>query len=159
MFKLASLCCLVVGSAAAAAGDYKFINADGSAMGQLCIAAVESSATNPGSLKSLASELGIRPVEVSAIHCNGKSLAEFAKAYSADKTVTIRTYTVSIGDQSPASQLCLAALVSSEEFSKLKESQFKKMNVEREIMCNGMPMNEFVLKYRGHLTTANSASR
>jgi hypothetical protein len=159
MYKFAAICCLVVGSAASSAGEYKFINADGTNLGQLCIAAAESAATDPGSLTSLASELGIKPVEVSAVHCNGKSLAAFAKAYSADKNVTIKTYSVSIGDQSPASQLCLAALVSSEEYSKLKEQHFRSMDVQREIMCNGMSMKDFVQKYRNHLTTSSSAGK
>jgi hypothetical protein len=154
MFKFVAICCLTVGSVAASAGEYKFINTDGSNIGGLCIAAVESSAKDAGTLRSLASELGINPVEVEAIHCNGQSLASFAKKYATDKTVVIRTYTVNIGDRTPESQLCLAALVSQEAFATLKESKFKKIDVERDITCNGLSMNQFVVKYRNYLTSS-----
>ena len=97
MSKIAIACIFLLGSAFAAAGEYKFINSNGSVFGELCIAAVESTEKDTATLKTLAVDLGLAPVEVDAIACNGKSLKEFANSFSrevgseADHDVTVTT--------------------------------------------------------------------
>ena len=106
-----------------------------------CVAAVESTGKDTANLKSLAAELGLAPVEVDSIACNGKSLKEFANKFGkqvgdqASTEVTITTYIVNVADKSPETQLCFAALVSEKEFSKLRVAHFSDVQIEREIVC------------------------
>ena len=163
MSKIAVAGIFLLGSAFAAAGEYKFINTDGSVFGELCIAAVESTDKDTSTLKALAVELGLAPVEVDSIACNGKSLKEFANKFTNQveteegQEVHITTYVVNVADKSPETQLCFAALVSEEEFTKLKVSHFSDVKIESEIVCNGLPIKSFVRKYRDHLA-ANAGS-
>jgi hypothetical protein len=148
MFRLSAIVCLVIGSAAASAGDYKFINTDGSILGQLCIAVAESKAKDHDNIRSLAMGFGVSPMELSIVRCNGESLAAFAHKYSSDESAAIRAQVVSLGDEKPESQLCLAALVSEEEFKKTWNATFPGVQVTKEVLCNGLPMSTFVAKYR-----------
>jgi hypothetical protein len=124
---------------------------------------VESTEKDTATLQALAVELGLAPVEVDSVACNGKSLKEFANKFGkqvgdqANSEVKITTYVVNVADKSPETQLCFAALVSEEEFSKLKAAHFSDVKIENEIVCNGLPIKQFVRKYRDHLaTTAES---
>jgi hypothetical protein len=139
---------LLVGSVAAHAEDpIKFVNADGSAFGELCIAAANS----VEGLEAKAIELGINPTEINTVYCNGRAIRKFASQFhAADETIT--AYVVSAADQTPETLICLAAVTSDDEFSRLKEAHFSNVkDVENEIKCNNMTLGQFVRKYREHL--------
>lgn len=138
--------------AAHAEESIKFVNADGSVYGELCIAAANSA----DGLEAKARELGINAAEVDTIYCNGRAIRKFASQFhAADEAVT--AYVVSAADQSPETRICLAALTSDDEFSRLKDAHFSTVkDVESEVRCNNMPLGQFVRKYRKHL--ADSAA-
>src|SRR5688500_4629740 len=133
MNKIIVGCVFLLGSAFASASEYKLINSDGSVFGDLCIAAVESSEKDTATLQSLAVELGLAPVEVDSIACNGKALKEFANKFGKQisNEMKVTTYVVNVADKSPETQLCFAALVSEEEFSKLKVAHFSNVQIDR----------------------------
>lgn len=148
MKKTLFLFSLLAGSVAANAEDpIKFVNADGSAYGELCIAAANAAE----GIENKAIELGINPAEIGSIYCNGRAIRKFASQFHAsDETIT--AYVVSAADQTPETQICLAALTSDDEFSRLKEAHFSNVrDVENEVMCNNMSLGQFVRKYREHL--------
>lgn len=132
--------------------DVKFINADGSTEGDLCIAAIESEAT----ISFLADELGISPSAVDEIECNGKSVASFARQYRAKASPT--QYIISVSNQNPETQLCLAALMSEEEYESKKGEMFSRLDrVESNVFCNGLPIRQFARKYRERVAAVNHA--
>ncbi len=137
---------LILGSSVAMANDVKFVNADGSKLSGLCIAAAESNKA----VGALAAELGLSPVISDQILCNGTPIRAFVSQLRADIAAEA-VYTVSGANQAPETQLCLAALTSKEEFARLKAQHFGNVVVEREISCNGMPLQQFVRRYQDRL--------
>jgi hypothetical protein len=150
---------LLVGSVTAYADDnIKLVNADGSALGELCISAV----TSLEGLDAKAKALGISASDVASVYCNGKPIRQFVSQFRAsDEPIT--AYVISAANQAPETQICLAALTSGDEFARLKEAHFSTVkDVEKEISCNNMSLGQFVRKYRAHLAekaTVATASR
>jgi hypothetical protein len=139
---------LLAGSVTAHADEaIKFVNADGSPFGELCIAA----ATSQEAMEAKASELGIHHTDIDSIYCNSKTIRKFASQFHAAGEV-ITAYVVSAANETPETLICLAALTSDDEFARLKKAHFGAVkDVENEIQCNNMSLGQFVRKYREHL--------
>lgn len=139
---------LLVGTVAAHADEsINFVNADGSPYGELCIAA----ATSHEAMEAKAAELGIHHTEIDTVYCNSKTIRKFASQFHAAGEV-ITAYVVNAANETPETQICLAALTSDDEFARLKKAHFSAVkDVENEIQCNNMSLGQFVRKYREHL--------
>lgn len=156
MGKFAIVAFSILASFSASADDVKFINSDGSSVGELCIAAIGSTDT----LEFLAEELNISPVDVNKIACNGRSIHSFARKYRQNDSQE-PAYAISVANQTPETQLCLAALTSEEEFKKIVDAHFGTLSDVRESMrCNGLTIKQFVRKYRDRVAqiAPNSAT-
>ena len=141
MKNVVAFAALVLLSLSAQAENVKFINADGSALGELCIAAVETESA----VSFLADELGISPLDVNEVNCNGKPISSFVRQYREEKA----QFVFSVENASPETKLCLAALTSDEEYEAIKQSLFTKLDrVESSVSCNGMSVKQFARKYR-----------
>jgi hypothetical protein len=140
---LASL--LIVSAGLTQAETPNLVNADGSELSAICIAAV----TSRDAMYDKAAELGVRPFEPSTLRCNGKTLARFVSAFRADATPKPAGYVFSKSDESPVTELCLAAVKSEQEYTSVKERYFAEdAYVEAEVRCNGIPLLTFARKYR-----------
>ena len=65
---------------------------------------------------------------------------------------TITAYVVSAANETPETLICVAAVTSDDEFSRLRQAHFSNVkDVENEIECNNMSLGQFVRKYREHL--------
>ncbi|HTR00554.1 MAG TPA: hypothetical protein VMH83_11210 [Candidatus Acidoferrum sp.] len=143
---------LILSSVAAQAGEIKLVNHDGSSLSQLCVAA----ATSDKPAQSLVLELGLAPLTVNEVACNGQPLPSFVNHYRAPSEAASQVeanYVVSAANQSPETRLCLAALTSDAEFEKIKAAHFSDvLDVEQSVSCNKLPLGRFVRKYRSHVT-------
>ncbi|MEY4640576.1 MAG: hypothetical protein RLZZ227_570 [Pseudomonadota bacterium] len=143
-------------SFAAAESAPRLVNADGSALSNLCIVAAQS-----GTIASVAAQLDIPSAVANDVRCNNMSIQRFVAQYRAapsDATV----YAISVANEAPETRLCVAALTSAEEFTRLKDALFADVVVEDEIACNGRPLSRFVRRYQNRLAalhTAATASR
>jgi hypothetical protein len=145
---------LVLGSSFVAAdSDLKFVNANGSALSDLCIAAAQSEE----SVGSIAAQLGMAAVVANDVLCNDKPIQRFVTQFRAE-SATATVYVVSVANQTPETRLCLAALTSDEEFARLKDAHFSDVAVEREIVCNGKPLGQFVRRYQNRLAALQTAA-
>jgi hypothetical protein len=139
---------LILGSSSVLATDVKLVSADGSDLSKLCIAAAESTST----IGALAAEMNI---PASDVLCNDKPIHHFAGQFRA-KAASATAYVLSVGNQSPETRLCVAALTSVEEFAALKAEFFGDVTVEREVRCNGLPLGQFVRRYQDRLASLDS---
>lgn len=142
---------LVLGCVSAHAEEtIKFVNADGSPAGALCIAAISDEA----GLTALAAQHGVAANELDSVYCNGRPLRKWVHQYR-DADTQVTAYIINAANQSPESQLCLAAVTSDEEYSRILDMHFQNArNIENEIACNDMTLRQFVRKYRAHLANA-----
>lgn len=148
MKKYLAIAFSILASSTVLADDVNFVNSDGSSAGDLCIAAIGSTNT----LDFLAEELNIAPVDVDTISCNGKSIRSFARQYRQNDSPEA-AYVISVANQTPETQICIAALTSDEEFARLVEAHFGKMSeVEETMQCNGLSVKQFVRKYRDRVS-------
>ena len=123
----------------------RMVNADGSELSSICIAAV----TSREAMYKTAAELGVRPFEPSTLRCNDMTLSRFLGAYRAETAPAPVGYVFSKSDESPVTELCMAAIRSEQEYMTVKELYFSKdAKVESEVQCNGMPLQTFARKYR-----------
>lgn len=146
---------LLFSSASVLANDYTFVNADGSDLGKLCIAAVDSDQ----SIRALADGMGISFYSADEVQCNGHSIVDFVHKYRSGNAVAAprTSYIISSGNEAPETRLCLAALTSDEEFAKIKAAHFSGVqDIEQSVNCNNMPLSRFVRKYRDRLATGQS---
>jgi hypothetical protein len=132
-------------SGLANADSWRLVNADGSELGELCIAAVSS----PDVLATTAKALGVSMLELDTVRCNGYTLSVFAAKYRTTDSRPAAGYKLTKSDTSPVTELCMASARSPQEFAKVKELYFSnEANVEAEVLCNGMPLKTFARKYR-----------
>lgn len=134
----------------ASAAEVRFVNADGNALSELCIAAVESETR----FKALAKDLKLIAGEEAEVRCNGRSLKRFvsemrekldSKGSAEPAPVVFRAADAS----SPLSQLCMAVLESDEAYERVKASLRSELGfAESEVLCNGLPIKAFARKYR-----------
>lgn len=121
------------------------VNADGSDLSAICIAAV----TSREAMYDKAAELGVLPLQPSTLRCNGMTLGRFISTYRAAAKPLPAGYVFSRADDSPTTELCLAAVKSEQEYMSVKEQYFgDDATVEAEVHCNGMPLLTFARKYR-----------
>lgn len=154
MRKFAIVAFSILASFNVSANDVKFVNSDGSAAGELCIAAIGSTNT----LDFLAEELDIAPVDVDKIACNGRAIRSFAKKYRQTDSQA-PAYAISVANQTPETQLCIAALTSDEEFAKIVDAHFGTMSdVQESMRCNGLSIKKFVRKYRDRVSAITPSS-
>ena len=105
MKKFAIAMLMIAGSVLAQA-DYKVVNADGSDLSQLCVAA----ATPAAGLSAAAKAVGVTTAGLATVRCNGLTLERFAAKYgSRSLDTTPVAYVLKGTDDSEATALCLAA--------------------------------------------------
>lgn len=123
----------------------RLTSADGSALSAICLAALESREA----MYTKAAELGELPLEPSTLRCNGMTVSRFITTYRAAAEPKPAGYVFSKTDDSPVTELCMAAIKSEQEYMSVKERYFgDDANVEAEVHCNGMPLLTFARKYR-----------
>jgi hypothetical protein len=122
------------------------VNADGSELSAICIAAVDSREA----MYKKAAEVGEMPFEPSTLRCNGMTVSRFISSYRAATAVPKpEGFVFSKSDDSPTTALCLAAVKSEQEYMTVKEQYFgEEENIEAEVHCNGIPLLTFARKYR-----------
>lgn len=153
MKKLFLVSLLLTSAGIAQADSYRLVNADGTDLSAVCIAAVTSRET----MLATAAELGITPLDSSTLLCNGMPLGRFVgKVRSTAASEAVTGFVFSKSDSSPITELCLAAVSSELEFMKVKEQHFsREANVEADVLCNGMPLKTFARKYRAPAMTVS----
>jgi len=143
MKKLAIAMLMITGSALAQA-DYHVVNADGSDLSRLCIAAL----TPAADMSTAATAAGVGFAELGTVRCNGLSLDRFAAKYrSKSPPVEPVAYVLKGTDDTEATALCLAAASSEQEFVKVKSLYLSTGLIEAEIRCNGLSLKSFARKY------------
>lgn len=131
---------------AANAEEVRLVNADGTMLSELCIAAVESG----DRFQNLLKELNLVAGQESEVRCNGRSLKRFAADVRAKlEGAADPVFVFRAEDQSPISQLCMAALESDEAYEAAKARVRTQAGVlESEVLCNDLPVKTFARKYR-----------
>lgn len=144
MNKLA-LAALLIGAAPLASADYRVINADGSALSELCVAAVVSK----DALRDTARAQGLDAVDLETVRCNGLNLRRFAARFGKPEDDTNRAYVLKRSDDSPLTQLCIAATRSEQEYEQVMAAHFTAdAGIEAEARCNGLPLRTFARRYK-----------
>jgi hypothetical protein len=132
-------------SAAAGAEEVRLVNADGSSLSELCIAAVESETR----FREIMQELGMVAGQEYEVSCNGRSLKRFAADVRAKREGAQPVFVFRAEDESPISQLCMAALESDAAYEQTRARLRTQIGVlESEVLCNDMPVKAFARKYR-----------
>jgi len=161
-FKTAiSTATLLLAGTSAHAGETRLVGASDSPAAAVCIAAVESKMA----ARQAAAELGVFNLDMSGLICNGMSVSRFVAEYrdtgdtqEVPAMVTDEVVSFSAGDQSPATQLCLAALTSPARFEQVREQHFNglpRTELEGKVRCNSKPLDTFVQEYRNQELTAS----
>ncbi len=120
-------------------------SADGSDLSALCIAAAHSDRP----LIETAQTYGIKSYEISEISCNGIRLDRFADKYKALSTAAPKPLVFKKSDESELTELCYRALSSFDEYQQLlRQRVAKDAKLQAELTCNGMPVMDFVSRYR-----------
>jgi hypothetical protein len=144
MKKLFLVSLLLTSAGFAQADSANLVNADGSALSAVCIAAV----TSREAMFEKAAELGVHPLDTETLLCNGMTLSRFVGVHRAAEAKPAG-YVFSMSDSTPVTELCMAALKSEQEYMQVKQQYFSKDDkVEAEVLCNGMPLTTFARKYR-----------
>jgi len=119
----------------------RLVNADGSALTELCIAA--ASASSPAA--------GLNPIQRKELLCNGKPVDQFVLQLRDQK----KQYVFQATDKSDFSKLCLAAVESEESYRAVREQLSSRIpDAESSVYCNGIPLKSFSRKYRNKNYTA-----
>jgi hypothetical protein len=145
MKKLFLVSLLLTSAGLAHAETPPMVSADGSDLSAICIAAVESREA----MYDKAAELGVRHFTESELRCNDKTVSRFLATYRVEAEPKPVGFVFSKTDDSPTTELCLAAVKSEQEYMAVKEQYFSNDEaVETEVQCNGMPLLTFARKYR-----------
>ncbi len=159
MKKLVISTLFVLGSANALAGSINLVSSDESPLSQLCIAATEGT----DAMLKVARENNIGLAELDRIACNNIPLHRFASRYQkvAISGDYVKPLAVNLGDSSPETELCVAAISSPSKFQEIRRAHFADVwNVEESVSCNGMPLNRFVRKFGNRpVASTNSVSQ
>jgi hypothetical protein len=141
----------VLASAGAHAESVRFVNGDGSEVTDLCIAAASSAPD----LNTRATRLGIKNFTNDDVLCNGMPLNEFMRKYRTIKTPDTVIMSFRKTDDSPETDLCYAAIMYSPGIEALKASYLDRHGSFDTVLCNGMPFERFVEKYKQQVLTAS----
>lgn len=145
MKKLLISSLLVLGALNAHADTPRAVNADGSALSAICIAAL----TSREAMYDKAAELGVRDFEPSEMRCNGQTISRFLGIHRATRAAQPAGYVFSKSDNTPVTELCMAAVRSDAEYRAVKARHFgEEAGIEEEVRCNGMTLTSFARKYR-----------
>ncbi len=142
MNKLITLLFLSIITLNVAAQSNKFVNRDGSAHSEICIAA----ATSTQELDNKMKKLNYTKADLKSFTCNGLSLNKFAKKYSSETYKAVNVYTFNSTTNSIDADICIAAATSNEAYLKLKTS-LKSKKFLKGLTCNNMPLGKFAKKY------------
>lgn len=126
-----------------AAAESNFVNADGSDLSELCIAATQSRQK----MQLVADELGLAPVNQATLACNDMPLHEFVKTYRDNVTNDVALYLFQKNDETMETELCYAAVTSLARYQSLKEAYLIGRNQEEQILCNRTPIKRFMQRY------------
>lgn len=146
------LASLLLGVATTAtAGQVRLVNADASALSEICIAAVESRAA----ALATAGELGVPSADLTQLQCNDMPLANFVRRYRAPaSTMQLETaYVFTSNDASPLTALCMASLEDDSTFAAARARLDDDLDLS-EVRCNKLSLDEFTRKYRKAALTA-----
>ncbi|MDY6983352.1 MAG: hypothetical protein SV422_09700 [Pseudomonadota bacterium] len=147
MKKLFLASMLMVSAGIAQADTPQLVNADGSELSAICIAAI----TSREAMYDKAAELGVRNFEPSEMRCNGQTVSRFISIHRAMAKVAAErgSFVFSKSDDTPVTELCMAAIRSEQEYRAVKERLFAdEEGIEAEVRCNGMSLTNFARKYR-----------
>jgi len=143
---------LLTAAASVHAEKVSLVNADASPLSEMCIAAVESKTA----ALDVGSELGVTVLDYDKVMCNGMPISQFVRMYRATEKKALTSYTFKSEDESSLSKLCIAAVKSESEFEAMKEQlKGEFFNVETEVLCNNMTLQDFARKYRARAMTAS----
>jgi len=129
------------------AGNTKFLNADGTAHTDICIAA----ATSKAALEQTAKEHGYSKAKLAKFNCNGLPIKKFVKKYNSiavaalNKPLKVFSFNNDVG--SIEADICIAAARSNESFEVIKSNLAKPRAYYRRITCNKMPLEKFAKKF------------
>ena len=120
-------------------------SADGSDLSALCVAAASSDRP----VAETAWSYGISRNEMNEIRCNGIALDQFADKYRVKAPLAARALVLKKSDDSDLTELCYRALSSFEQYQQLlNQRRLTDANLQSELACNGMPVIDFVSRYR-----------
>ena len=158
MNKLLIVSALLLSTSVAQADNYRLVSTDNSALSALCIAASQSKEA----LIEGAQAIGIKKSDLGELRCNGQTLPVFLSRLrsienSAEESNPLVTYAFNKTDSSALTELCYAAVQSPQEFAQVKDKYFNdEANIEKEVRCNGIPLQEFARKYGARSLTASN---
>lgn len=143
------LACLLLALAGTSNAEPVRLKSDGSALGEICVAALSSRAA----MYSAAAAHGIDPLEPQTLLCNGLPVSRFVARYRERperEEEAAAGYILNRADDSAVTALCVAAARSEQEYRRVKEQHFgaDDTRLEAEVFCNGMPLRSFARKYR-----------
>ena len=148
-------------TANAQASETRLVGATDSPAASVCIAAVESDKA----ARQAALRLGVFEFNLASLVCNGKPVEDFVAQYrdtsapqqAGDMTST-EIVSFSARDESPVTQLCVAAVTSPDRFNEIRQQHFRLMS-EAELLesvrCNSKPLERFVSEFRNQELTAS----
>ena len=135
------------------AEGYRLVNTDNSALSALCITAVEA----PESVRANAKAIGMSSGDMAELRCNGQTLPVFVHKLRDTESSPGVVYSFNKTDTSEETELCYAAVSSEQQYEQVKDTYFDdELNIEEEVMCNGMPIKTFARKYRNRAFTAST---
>ncbi|MDT8320793.1 MAG: hypothetical protein RQ826_09750 [Xanthomonadales bacterium] len=142
-------------SCAALAGELVFTNADGSALSEVCVTAVNS----PEKMYQVAKKLAV--TQLNTVACNGMPLEKFVAKYGykpeEHESPMITSFVFNKSNDDPETELCFAAVTDDVRIQEVKEKHFPgEMDVEETVLCNGLPLKQFVKKYARQRQLATS---
>ncbi|HEY0961230.1 MAG TPA: hypothetical protein VGE69_02620 [Pseudomonadales bacterium] len=132
----------------------QLVNADGSELSAICIAAI----TSREAMYDKAAELGVRNFEPGEMRCNGQTISRFISIHRAMATVgdAPAGFVFSKSDDTPVTELCMAAIRSEQEYRAVKARLFADEDgIEAEVRCNGMSLANFARRYRTAVSTVS----
>ncbi len=136
-----------------AEGGYRLVSTDNSALSALCITAVEA----PEAVSKSARAIGMSSTDMAELRCNGQTLPVFVHRFRETESNPTIVYSFNKTDASEETELCYAAVSSEQQYNQVKDTYFDdELNIEEEVMCNGMPIKTFARKYRNRAFTAST---
>ncbi len=132
----------------ALADDNRFVAGDDSPYTEICIAATESD----NAAQSVMEKYAVTRSDISELSCNGMTLnrwiSKFRSDSYADSQESIRVFAFRENNDSAETSMCIAAVTSSDEYSRLKEELFgNSQSTLSRIYCNNMPLRTFARRY------------
>lgn len=120
------------------ANEREVVNGDGSVVSEVCVAAI----TQSGRLEHL---LDVHRLDRSLIRCNGMEIDSFVDSVTTTKAPAVALLS---GEDSPATEICIAAATSDEQYQALKQQYFNgNRGTVSDVVCNGLPIADFAREF------------